>query len=209
LIKGYAINKKRLKQTKREIRFLKSSIQILERAIKGKADEKGLGWLHQYAKGLALLDDYDHERLDSKGKTKRQAKFPDIKEYKELIDLMKEKFPTSVFGLEKDQGFESAINQITKGFGERDFYSSLEEKAAMLLYLVVKNLAFADGNKRIAAACFLLFLEKNQMLLDSSGNQIVSNEALASLTLFAASSKPGEMQTVKKLIVSVLNRNKQ
>lgn len=209
LIKGYAINKKRLEQTKQEIRFLKSGIQILGRAIEEKADEKGLEWLNQYAKGLALLDDYDHERLDSKGKTKRQAKFPDIEEYKELIDLMKEKFPTSVFGLEKDQSFESAINQITKGFGARDFYPSLEEKAAILLYLVVKNHAFADGNKRIAAACFLLFLRKNQMLLDSSGNQIISNEALAGLTLFAASSKPEEMQTVKKLIVSVLNRNEQ
>jgi len=154
-----------------------------------------------------LLDDYDHERLDSEGKTKRDAKYPGIKDYQALVDLMKKEFSSAVFGLEKDQSFESAINQITKGFNKTDFYPSLEEKAAMLLYLVAKNHAFADGNKRIAAACFLLFLERNQLLLDKEGNHIISNEALASLTLFAAASKPEEMETVKKLIVSVLNRN--
>ena len=208
LIKGYALNKNRLEQTQQEIRFLKSGIHILGRAIEEKAVERGLEWLHQYAKGLTLLDDYDHERLDSIGITRRKAKYPARKEYQELIDQMKKEFDTSVFGLEMDHGFESAISQISKGFGEKDFYASLEEKAAMLLYLVTKNHAFTDGNKRIAAACFLLFLEKNQMLTDSDGNHIISNEALASLTLFAAASKPIEMETVKKLIVSVLNRNK-
>jgi len=83
----------------------------------------------------------------------------------------------------------------------------LEEKAAMLLYLIIKNHAFVDGNKRIAAACFLLFLNRNRLLYANSGQTIISNEALASLTLFVASSKPEEMETVKKLLISVLNRN--
>ena len=122
---------------------------------------------------------------------------------------MKEEFNTDVFGLEKDQGFESAITQISKGFGEEDFYPSIEEKAATLLYLITKNHAFADGNKRIAAACFLLFLEKNNILNDEEGISIISNEALASVTLFVATSKPEEMETVKNLIVSILNRNKK
>ena len=113
-----------------------------------------------------------------------------------------------MFGLEKDQGFESAISQITKGFDQEDFYPSLEEKAATLLYLITKNHAFADGNKRIAAACFLLFLEKNNMLSNDQGSSVISNEALASVTLFVAASKPEEMETVKKLIVSILNRNR-
>ncbi|WP_236262785.1 type II toxin-antitoxin system death-on-curing family toxin [Aggregatimonas sangjinii] len=125
-----------------------------------------------------------------------------------MIDQMKAEFKSDVFGLEKDQSFESAIAQISKGFDETDFYSSLEEKAAMLLYLVVKNHAFADGNKRIAAACFLMFLQYNDSLTDEFGNTIISNEALASLTLFIASSKPEEMETVKKLVISILNRNK-
>jgi hypothetical protein len=84
---------------------------------------------------------------------------------------------------------------------------AIEEKAASLLYLIIKNHGFVDGNKRIAAACFLLFLERNQLLYNQSGRPIVSNEALAGLTLFVASSKPEEMNTVKKLVISLLNRN--
>ena len=97
---------------------------------------------------------------------------------------------------------------MAKGFGEEDFYPTLEEKATMLLYLVVKNHSFVDGNKRIAAACFLKFLEYNNMLFNAKGNPIISNDTLASLTLLIASSKPDEMETVKRLVVSVLNRNK-
>lgn len=208
LIQGYSINQNRLKQTSQEIQVLKSGIQILGRAIEEKAQEKGLEWLAQFAKGLTLLDDYDHERLDTNGLTKGVVNYPTKKEYHSLIDQMKKEFNSDVFGLEKDQGFESAISQITKGFGQEDFYPSLEEKAATLLYLITKNHAFADGNKRIAAACFLLFLEKNNMLSNDQGAPVISNEALASVTLFVAASKPEEMETVKKLIVSILNRNK-
>ena len=208
LIQGYSINQKRLEQTSQEIQVLKSGIQILGRVIEEKAQEKGLEWLAQFAKGLTLLDDYDHERLDSNGLTERVVNYPTKKEYRSLIDQMKKEFNSDVFGLEKDQGFESAISQITKGFDQEDFYPSLEEKAATLLYLITKNHAFADGNKRIAAACFLLFLEKNDMLRNDQGSSVISNEALASVTLFVAASKPEEMETVKKLIVSILNRNR-
>ena len=121
---------------------------------------------------------------------------------------MKQEVDSFVFGLEKDQGFESAIAQISKGFEETDFYPSIEEKAASLLYLIIKNHAFTDGNKRIAAACFLMFLQRNDILIDKIGIPIISNEALASLTLFIASSKPEEMEIVKKLTISILNRNK-
>ncbi|MFT4781550.1 MAG: death-on-curing family protein [Pseudohongiellaceae bacterium] len=122
---------------------------------------------------------------------------------------MKLEFESDVCGLEKDKSFESAISQISKGFDQQDFYPSLEEKAATLLYLIIKNHAFTDGNKRIAAACFLLFLENNHALSNNDGTMIISNEALASITLFAASSKPDEMVVVKNLIVSILNRNKK
>nr|WP_236979651.1 type II toxin-antitoxin system death-on-curing family toxin [Membranihabitans maritimus] len=121
---------------------------------------------------------------------------------------MKAEFDSGVFGKEKDKGFQSSINQISKGFGDEDFYPTLEEKAATLLYLIIKNHSFVDGNKRIAAASFLLFLERNNMLRNKEGDHIISNEALASLTLFVASSKSEEMDTVKKLIISILNRNK-
>jgi death-on-curing family protein len=116
------------------------------------------------------------------------------------------KYDTYVFGKEKDNGFKSAVNQIKQSLGEEDAYPSTEEKASMLLYLIVKNHAFVDGNKRIAAACFLLFLERNNLLFHKSGQPIISNEAIASLTLFIATSKANEMETVKKLLISVLNR---
>lgn len=106
---------------------------------------------------------------------------------------MRSDFESAVFGKEKDGSFESAIAQISKGFGEEDFYPTLEEKAATLLYLIVKNHGFVDGKKRIAAACFLLFLQSNKLLHDSEGVSIISNDALASLTLFIASSKPDSL----------------
>lgn len=208
LVKGYAINQKRLEQTNQEIQILRSGIRILSRAIEDKAKEKGAEWLSHFAKGLTLLDDFDHENLDSTGLTKGETLYPSREEYQFLIDLMKEEFESDVFALEKDHGFDSAINQISKGLAHQDFYPSIEEKAAMLLYLVTKNHAFTDGNKRIAAACFLLFLEKNELLRNKKGIHIISNEALASLTLFVAVSNPDEIETVKKLIMSILNRNK-
>lgn len=209
LIQGYAINEKRLEESQKEVKFLRTGIQIVSRAIEEKASDKGFEWLNQFAKGLTLLDDYDHENLDSKGLTTINVVYPERQEYQALIDEMKAEFDSDVFGLEKDQSFESSIAQISKGFGDIDFYPSLEEKAAMLLYLIIKNHSFTDGNKRIAAACFLMFLNRNNVLINNSGQSIISNEALASLTLFVASSNADEMETAKKLIISILNRNKE
>lgn len=208
LVQGYIINEKRLEQKQEEVQTLKDGIRILSRAIEEKIGDSHLEWLNQFAKGLELLDDYDHEKLDAKGLSKQQAVYPDIQEYQEVVEAMKQDFESGVFGKEKDGSFQSAVSQIGKGFGEEDFYPSLEEKAATLLYLIVKNHGFVDGNKRIAAACFLLFLEKNQMLYNGDREPIISNDALASLTLFVAASKPEEMDTVKKLVISVLNRNR-
>lgn len=207
LVQGYTLNEKRLAQKEQEILMLKSGIQIISRAAKQKADAEGLDWLETFATGLTLLDDYDHESLDQKGVSQKQANYPALKEYYGLVEIMRAEFDSAVFGKEKDDGFTSSIAQIAKGMGEVDFYPSLEEKAAMLLYLVTKNHSFVDGNKRIAAACFLLFLERNGILFDATSKPILSNEALAALTLYVASSKPDEMETVKRLIVSVLNRN--
>ncbi|WP_031530878.1 virulence protein RhuM/Fic/DOC family protein [Dyadobacter crusticola] len=206
LIQGYAINEKRLAQKNQQVQTLKDGIRILSRAIEYKVDEVDTAWLAHFAKGLELLDDYDHEALDQKGITQRAASYPDLSAYQNIIGIMRQDFSSSVFGKEKDDSFRSSVAQIGKGFGEVDFYPSIEEKAATLLYLIIKNHSFVDGNKRIAAACFLLFLEVNG-LLKAKETPIISNEALASLTLFAAASKPEEMETVKKLIVSVLNRN--
>jgi len=120
---------------------------------------------------------------------------------------MKAEFDSEIFGKEKDDNFQSSITQRSKGMGAKDFYPTIEEKATMLLYLITKNHSFVDGNKRIAAACFLLFLKENDLLYREDNSTIISNEALAALTLYVASSKPEEMLTVKRLIISVLNRN--
>jgi len=207
LVQGYAINEKRLVQKEMQVQHLKTGIQILSRAIEQKAGEQGNQWLLQFAKGFALLDDYDHENLDAHGLSGEPAVYPTKNQYQVLINQMKADSESGVFGIEKDQGFDSAIHQIAQSFGGQELYPTQEEKAAMLLYLITKNHAFTDGNKRIAAACFLLFLEHNNLLTGTSGKTIISNEALASLTLFVAASKPEEMETVKRLLISVLNRN--
>lgn len=207
LIQGYAINEQRLAQKQQQVQTLKDGIRILGRAIESKIIDTDFAWLSQFATGLELLDDYDHEELDRKGITTKQAIYPELSDYQQIVEIMKADFDSNVFGKEKDGSFQSAVIQISKGFGDVDFYPSIEEKAATLLYLIIKNHGFVDGNKRIAAACFLLFLERNDLLKSRSGDSIISNEALASLTLFAAASKPEEMETVKKLVVSVLNRN--
>jgi prophage maintenance system killer protein len=206
LVKGYAVNQKRLEQKEQEVKVLKSGIQILSRAIEEKTADNQ--WLSLFAKGLSLLDDYDHEQLDAKGLTTTAANYPTLNEYQELINQMLTEFDSGIFGKEKDKSFESSVAQIGKGFEKDDFYPSIEEKATMLLYFVVKNHSFVDGNKRIAAACFLKFLQQNKMLFNSDNQPIISNDTLASLTLFIASSKPEEMQTVTRLVISVLNRNK-
>ena len=205
LVKGYALNEKRLAQKEQEVKLLKDGIHILSRAIEEKIEDNQ--WLTVFTKGLSLLDDYDHEQLDTKGLTTKEVNYPSLTDYQELINEMLTEFDSDVFGKEKDKSFQSSIAQIGKGFGEADFYPTLEEKAAMLLYLVVKNHSFVDGNKRIAAACFLKFLQQNDMLFNSHQQPIISNDTLASLTLFIAASKPEEMQTVTRLAISVLNRN--
>jgi prophage maintenance system killer protein len=208
LIEGIAINENRLNQKNKEIQILHDGIRILSRAIEEKSGiSEDFAWLHQFSIGLQLLDDYDHESLDSSGKHMKGATFPSEEEYKDLVEQMRLEINSNLFGREKDNGFKSAIKQIKQGLGRKDAYPSIEEKAAMLLYLVIKNHAFVDGNKRIAAACFLLFLEQNRLLYNQNKQPIISNEALASLTLFVASSKAEEMDTVKKLLISVLNRS--
>ncbi len=206
LIQGYAINEKRLKQKEQEIKHLKNGIQILHRAVEHELDNKENPTLALYSKGLAILDDYDHEELDEKGITKKTTIYPTTEDYLKLIEDMYSDFKSDVFAKPKDKSFDSSVNQIHQSFGDKELYPSLEEKAATLLYLIVKNHSFVDGNKRIGAACFLHFLEQNSLLRNDKNELLISNEALASLTLFIATSQPDEMETVKKFTMTILNR---
>jgi len=207
LVQGYALNEKRLQQKQQEVEYLKTGLRIVSRAIEKAADEQEQEVFRQFARGLALLDDYDHEVLDKKGHTLKETVYPGFDDYMELIRLMYSDFKSSVFAKPKDESFHSSINQIKQSFNGTDLYPSIEEKAANLLYLITKNHSFVDGNKRIAAACFLHFLKQNQALFNSKGEPIISNETLATLTLYIANSRPEEDDVVKRLIISVLNRN--
>lgn len=211
LVDGYSINQKRLAERDMELRDLRNGISILRRSIEHQAaDLVDAGHLAQllegFARGLSLLDDYDHKTLDTAGVTKRPAVVVEIHKYQAVIESMRSEFASELFGREKDDGFESSVRQIHQSYGGVDLYPGLEEKAAMLLYLIIKNHSFLDGNKRIAAACFLYFMEKNNLLYSESGNPVISNDALAAVTLFIAVSKPEEMETVKNVVISILNR---
>jgi prophage maintenance system killer protein len=208
LVQGYAINEKRLQQKQQEVEFLKTGLRIVSRALENAGNEHEQEVFHQFAKGLALLDDYDHEALDQKGLTQKETNYPTYEDYMTLIGNMYSAFESSVFAKPKDDGFHSSINQIKQSFGDTELYPSIEEKAANLLYFITKNHSFVDGNKRIAAACFLYFLQQNKALLNSKDETIISNETLATLTLYIANSRTEESEMVKRLIISVLNRNR-
>lgn len=208
LVQGYAINEKRLAQKQQEVEYLKTGIRILNRAIEEQATAEEFEMLKVFAKGLSLLDDYDHELLDKKGLTRQQTIYPSVEEYLKLIRAMYSEFVSDVFAKPKDESFQSSVNQIKQGFGDTEFYPAIEEKAANLLYFITKNHSFVDGNKRIAAACFLYFMDQNKALLKPDGTPIIDNATLAALTLFIATSKTEEAEIVKQLTISILNRNK-
>lgn len=207
LVQGYVINERRLKEKQQEVEYLKTGIRILSRAIEQQATLEDSEMLKVFASGLDLLDDFDHQRLDKKGTSISECNYPSENEYLVLIRNMRSEFNSDIFALPKDETFDSSINQIQQVFDGKELYPSIEEKAAVLLYLIVKNHSFVDGNKRIGAACFLLFLRKNKLLFRDN-KPIISNEALAALTLFVATSQTQEMEIVVNLIVSILNRSK-
>ncbi len=213
LIQGYAINEQKLKQQKEQIESLKGAIALVERSFENsiESNEKLLQVtkiLNSFALGLELLDNYDHETLDKTGKTKNEAVKVEKEEFLSVIEQMKSEFDSDVFAVPKDDSFDSSISQIYQSFDGKDLYPSLEEKSAMHLYLITKNHSFTDGNKRIAAQCFIYFLEKNSMLFKNDV-PIIDNTTLFSLTLLIAISNPSEMEIMKQIVISVLNRNQE
>lgn len=210
IIKGYAINEKMLKSKQEQIKTLQSTLNLLTRSLENQIETVGDAQnvakiLDNFAKGLNLLDNFDHKTLDSKGSTEKEAVIIPEQEYLEIIYKMKSEFASDVFGVPKDGSFASSINQIYQTFDGKDCYPSLEEKAATLLYLITKNHSFSDGNKRIAASCFLYFLDKNNMLYKNNF-PIIDSSALFVLTLLIAESKPEEMDIMKQIVISVLNK---
>lgn len=208
LTQGYAINEKMLKTKQLQINTLQSTINLLSRSIQNQAQnleeaQNVTKILDTFACGLNLLDDFDHKTLNSFGGDKKEAVIISEDEYLEIIEKMKSEYASDVFANPKDGSFASSINQIYQTFDGVDVYPTLEEKAAMLLYLITKNHSFSDGNKRIAASCFLYFLDKNNILYRNNV-PIIDNGALFALTLLIAESKPEEMDIMKQVVMSVL-----
>lgn len=210
MTKGYAINEHKLKQEQDKVKTLQDTIKLLSRSLEYQVqsldEAKDVAKLmDNFAGGLDLLDNYDHKKLDVKGVTTREAVRIEEQEFLTVIDKMKSEFASDVFATPKDESFASSVNQIYQTFDGKELYPTLEEKAATLLYLIVKNHSFADGNKRIGASCFLYFLNRNNMLYKNN-KPIIDNSTLFALTLLIATSKPEEMETVKQIVLSILNR---
>lgn len=210
ITKGYVVNENLLKTQQNKIQALQSTVSLLTRSIQNQVStvdeaQDVANILDNFAQGLDLLDDFDHKTLDTKGVTQKDAVIISKEEYLAVINKMKSEFSSDVFANPKDDSFDSSINQVYQTFGGNDCYPTLEEKAAMLLYLITKNHSFSDGNKRIAASCFLYFLNKNNMLYKNN-IPIIDNGTLFALTLLIAESKPEEMEIMKQIVVSVLNQ---
>jgi prophage maintenance system killer protein len=161
--------------------------------------------LHDFSTGLDLLDKYDHQNLQ-KPKAKASGNWRlTYDEARKLVDSMRFGKESRHFGREKDQSFKSLLGAIYQTFDGRELYSSVQEKAANLLYLVIKNHSFTDGNKRIAAALFVYFLDKNNALRDKRGKLLIDNNTLAAMTLMLALSKPEEKEIMCNLVMNFLS----
>lgn len=211
LIKGYAVNERMRKEQIGELRQL---VGMLGRTIQNQPllsnDETNALFevVTDYTYALDTLDNYDYERLTINKTTKDEPFHATYENAMKAIDGLREKFGGSVlFGNEKDDSFKSSIGQIYQTFGGEELYPSVEEKAAMLLYLVTKNHSFSDGNKRIAATLFLWFLNGNHILYYPDGSKRIADSTLVALTLMIAESRTEEKDVMVKIVVNLINKN--
>ncbi|MGD9641371.1 MAG: RhuM family protein [Elusimicrobiales bacterium] len=212
LVDGYTINQKLLKAKEEKFLAFQRAIRLIETVKTRKPLEyrEAMGLLdviRDYSRALGLLDDYDYNRIAVKG-VSRGAGFRLTYELalKAVTQLQAGAGNSALFGREKDKSFASSLAAIYQTFSGKELYPSAEEKAAHLLYFIVKNHSFADGNKRIAAALFLWFLEKNRLLYRADGSKRLADNALVALTLMIAESSPQDMDLIVRLVVNLINR---
>ena len=210
LVKGYAVNDRLRKDQIGELRQL---VGMLGRTIQNQpllSNEETNALFEvvtDYSYALDTLDNYDYQRLTIEKTTKEEPFHATYDNAMEAINGLRERFGGStLFGNEKDDSFKSSIGQIYQTFGGEELYPSVEEKAAMLLYLVTKNHSFSDGNKRIAATLFLWFLNNNGVLYRADGSKRLADNTLVALTLMIAESRPEEKDVMLKVVVSLINQ---
>jgi prophage maintenance system killer protein len=213
LIKGFTLNEQLLTQKTGQLKELQQSVKILGNVLNHKTlnNDESVGLLKiisDYAYALDILDKYDYQNLEiieTSGKEIYQLTYNEA--IHQISTAKKVHGNSDLFGKEKDESFKSSLATIYQTFEGVDLYPSIEEKAANLLYFIVKNHSFVDGNKRIAAFLFLFFLEKNRILFDRYGQKRIADNALVALTLMIAISQPEEKNTMIKVIVSLINKN--
>ena len=201
MLKGYAVNQKRLD-------YLEKTVKLIDIATRSNDtnDEnikEVLNVINNFSKGLDILDNYDHRNFE-KIKGRKSDKMITYQNCLDLIDLLKFNETSDIFALERDKGLNSIINNIYQSFDEKDVYPTIEEKAANFLYLIVKNHAFIDGNKRIAATLFIYFLHFYN-ILTIENKDVIDNNTLAALTILIAESNPKEKNIMIDLIMNILS----
>ena len=212
LIKGYAIDQRRLDhydELKDVVRLMSRALTLQDKVSEG--EYAGLfNVITDYVYALDTLDRYDYQTLGIEKTTKEEPFRATYENAMDAINALKVKFGGSQwFANEKDDSFKSSIGQIYQTFGGEDLYPSVEEKAAMLLYLVVKNHSFSDGNKRIAVMLFLWFMEKNGVLYSADGRKRIADNTLVALTLMIAESRTEEKDVMVKVVVNLINKDNQ
>ena len=204
MLKGYAVNQRRLEYLEKTVKLIDIANRIDER-LEGSDAKEILKVIGEYSKALDLLDDYDHKTLKKiEGNIdERKIKYEDCIN---IINKLRFNEESSLFALERDKGLESIIGNIYQSFDGQDIYKSIEEKGANFLYLIVKNHVFADGNKRIAATLFIYFLNFYGILYKNE-RQVIDNNTLAALTLLIAESNPKEKDVIIDLVMNFLNND--
>jgi len=213
LAKGYAINEQKLKASHEQFNALKQSLQLMQNVVQKiqLTSDEAVGLLKvvtEYSHALDLLDKYDHQSLIIPETKKEKLHKLTYKEAIGQIHLWRFKHKAGkLFGNEKDKSFSSSLETIYQTFNGIDLYPSIKEKAANLLYFIVKNHSFSDGNKRIAASLFIYFLDKNKKLYNNDGSKIIADNALVAITIMIAESKTEEKEMMIKLIVNLMTAN--
>ncbi len=215
LMDGYVVNIKMLEKENEKLRKFQEMVNVvhrisLESDVTNNETKNLLSVIKDYEYALNLLDQYDNKNVSIKGRvTQREVKKVEFDEVYKIIQEMKRDFDSDIFGKEKNRSLAGSLYNIYQtAFGE-EVYSSVEEKASNLLYFLVKNHSFVDGNKRIAAAVFMYFVKKNDIYYTETGTKQLSDDALVALTLLIAESKPSEREIIVKIIINLISHHKK
>jgi len=216
LIKGYSINEKRLREQNIRLAELQHKVDVMGRVIRRRELDKTqvaglLNIITDYSYAMSLLDQYDHQELKIHKTTRKKQLVITYEEARNAIETLGEQSrkkgqPSGLFGKEKDKSFKGSLGAIYQTFDGKEVYPSVEEKASHLLYFVVKDHSFVDGNKRIGAFLFVWFLDLNGILYTRDGKKRIGDNALVALTLVIAESRPKDKDIIIKVIINLINK---